>query len=116
MKFGIYVTMSDYWTCALDIVKLPQALVACHKAQPCLIGNRSVDEMAADAGWDLRVVASKYWKLKIDDDVRRRVMGEEFHDNHVNVTSHTVQCTSVYMSYIYEALITIVRGRHVHRA
>ena len=39
--------------------------------------NRSVDEMAADAGWDLRVVASKYWKIKIDDVTRRRVLGEE---------------------------------------
>ena len=55
-----------------------------------MLGNRSVDEMAADAGWDIRVVAAKYWKIKIDEVVRRRVMGEEFYDKHVNVTCHTV--------------------------
>ena len=64
--------------------------MASHRAQPCLLGNRSVDEMAADAGWDIRVVAAKYWKIKIDEVVRRRVMGEEFYDKHVNVTCHTV--------------------------
>jgi len=46
--------------------------------------------MAADAGWDIRVVASKYWTLKINDVVRRRVMGEECCDKHVNVTCRTV--------------------------
>ena len=62
-----------------------------HRAQPCLFGtSKSVDEMAADAGWDIRVVAAKYWKIKIDEVVRRRVMGEEFYDKHVNVTCHTV--------------------------
>ena len=55
-----------------------------------MLGNRSIDEMAADAGWDIRVVASKYWAIKVNEVVRRRVMGEEFYNTHVNVTCHTV--------------------------
>ena len=52
--------------------------MASHRAQPCLFGtNKSVDEMAADAGWDIRVVAAKYRKIKIDEVVRRRALGEE---------------------------------------
>ena len=85
--------MSYYYTCASYIVQLPQALVASHRAQPCLFGtSKSVDEMAADAGWDIRVVAAKYWKIKIDEVVRRRVLGEGcyFYDRHVHVTCHTV--------------------------
>ena len=65
--------------------------MASHRAQPCLFGtNKSVDEMAADAGCDIRVVAAKYWEVKIDEVVCRRVLGEECYDKHVNVTCHTV--------------------------
>ena len=70
--------MSYYYTCALYIVERPQAFMASHRAQPCFFHtSKCVEEMAADAGWDLRVVASKYWKIKIDDVTRRRALGEE---------------------------------------
>ena len=46
--------------------------------------------MAADAGWDIRVVARKFWGIKINNPLRRRVMGDECYDQHVNVICRTV--------------------------
>ena len=63
-----------------------QALIASHRAQPCLSGSKSVDDLVADAGWDIRVVASKYWKLRIDDETRRRVFMQAFSDDDVKIT------------------------------